>query len=61
MKFYITKKKYKKINKLQRIEEDKIFIETDNNKYNSCNQINILDKIYEYYVLFIKFIINYKN
>ena len=46
------------------IEKNNIFIETviDNKqKYNSFNQINIIDKLYEYYVSFIKFILNYKN
>lgn len=65
MKIYTNKKIIKKsINKLDKIDENNIFIETviDNKqKYNSFNQINIIDKLYEYYVSFIKFILNYKN
>ena len=65
MKIYTNKKTIKKnIKKMDKIDENNIYIETviDNkNKYNSFNQINIIDKLYEYYVSFIKFIINYKN
>jgi hypothetical protein len=65
MKIYSNKKTIKKsINKLDKIDENNIYIETviDNkHKYNSFNQINIIDKLYEYYVSFIKFILNYKN
>jgi hypothetical protein len=55
-------KKNKKMTKMERIDEDSVFIEVSNNKpkYNEYNQINIMDKLHEFYVIFIKFLMNIK-
>lgn len=55
-------KKNKKMTKMERIDEDSVFIEVNNNKpkYNEYNQINIMDKLHEFYIIFIKFLMNIK-
>lgn len=55
-------KKSKKMTKMERIDENSIFIEITNNKpkYNQYNQINIMDKLHELYVTLIKFLMNIK-
>jgi len=55
-------KKNKKMTKMERIDEDSVFIEVTNNKskYNEYNQINIMDKLHEFYVTLIKFLMNIK-
>jgi hypothetical protein len=50
---YSNYKKKRKISKLEKIDEDKIFIEKKI-EYNEYNQINIIEKIYELYNKFIK-------
>lgn len=54
-------RKHKKLTKMERIDENTIFIEITNNspKYNSYNQINIMDKIQEFYVMLLKFIFKF--
>jgi len=48
---YSQYKKKKIVLKLDKIDEDKIFIEKNiNNKYNEYNQKNIIKKIYEIYL-----------
>lgn len=51
--------KKRKINKMDRIDEEKIYIEKNNyQKYNEYNQINIIEKIYDLYLKFIKIFSN---
>ena len=50
---YSNYKKKRKISKLEKIDEDSIFIEKQV-KYNEYNQINIIEKIYELYNKLIK-------
>lgn len=54
-------RKHKKLTKMERIDENTIFIEITNTppKYNSYNQINIMDKIQELYVILLKFIFKF--
>jgi len=56
----INHKLKRKIKKLDIIDENKLFLESQP-KYNEYNQINVIDKLYEIYVSFIKFLFNYKN
>jgi len=54
------RKHKKKITKMERIDENSVFIEMTNPpKYNSYNQINIMDKIQELYVMLLKFIFKF--
>jgi len=56
------RKHKKKITKMERIDENTVFIEIINTpppKYNSYNQINIMDKIQELYVMLLKFILKF--
>jgi hypothetical protein len=46
----------KKFMKLETINENSIFIEKQKPKINEYNQINIMDKILELYVMLLKFI-----
>lgn len=56
---YSQYKKKRIVFKLDKIDEDKIFIEKNNNKqYNEYNQISIIKKIYEIYLDVIKKIFN---
>ena len=56
---YSQYKKKRIVFKLEKIDEDKIFIEKNNNKqYNEYNQISIIKKIYEIYLDVIKKIFN---
>ena len=50
---YSNYKKKRKISKLEKIDEDSIFIEKQI-EYNEYNQINIIEKIYELYNKLIK-------
>lgn len=44
-----------KMKKLERIDEDQVFVERPIiNKYNEYNQINIFEKLYEIYLFYIK-------
>lgn len=52
---YIQKKiLFKKKPKLETIQENELLF---HNKYNEYNQINILEKLYEFYVSLLKFFI----
>jgi len=54
-------KKSIKMKKLERIDENRVFIERPiMNKYNEYNQINIFEKLYEIYLFYIK-LLNIKN
>lgn len=53
----MIKKKFKKIIKMDTIYEDYIYVEQNKRKYNEYNQINILDKLFELYVMFLKLFI----
>jgi hypothetical protein len=46
----------KKFMKMDTIYEHKVYIEVPKKKINEYNQINIMDKILELYVLLLKFI-----
>jgi len=60
MKLIKTKKSIK-MKKLERIDENQVFIERPKiNKYNEYNQINIFEKLYEIYLFYIK-LLNIKN
>ena len=54
-------RKHKKLTKMERIDENTVFIETTHksHKYNKYNQINIIDKIQELYVMLLKFIFKF--
>ncbi len=54
-KYNVQFKLKKKLKKLHIIDENKVFIEKQY-KYNNYNQINIIDKLYEFYVSIIKFL-----
>lgn len=58
-KFNKTLKSNKKLDKLDIIYENTIYIEKTKAKYNEYNQINIFDKLYELYISILKFIVNY--
>ncbi len=53
----MMKKSHKKLIKMDTIYEDYIYIEKTQRKYNEYNQINILDKLLELYVMFLKLFI----
>ena len=54
------RKHKRKLIKMERIDENSVFIEMTNSpKYNSYNQINIMDKIQELYVMLLKFILKF--
>jgi len=48
--------KKRKMVMMDRIDENSIFIE-NRPKYNEYNQINIIDKLHEIYVIVIKFLL----
>jgi|688.fasta_scaffold01450_34 hypothetical protein len=52
--------KKRKISKLEKIDEDSIFIEKQV-KYNEYNQINIIEKIYDLYNKLIKTLIKHNS
>ncbi len=53
-------KNKKKLIKMERIDENSVFIEIDQKpKYNEYNQINIIDKLQEIYVIIIKFLFKF--
>lgn len=54
-------RKHKKLTKMERIDENTVFIEKTNKRhtYNKYNQINIMDKIQELYVILLKFIFKF--
>lgn len=58
-KFNKTLKSNKKLDKLDIIYENKIYVEKTTTKYNEYNQINLFDKLYELYISILKFIVNY--
>jgi len=54
------RKHKRRLIKMERIDENSVFIEMTNSpKYNSYNQINIMDKIQELYVMLLKFILKF--
>lgn len=54
--------KKKKFIKMERIDENSIFIDINNKpKYNEYNQINILEKLQEIYVIIIKFVLKFNQ
>lgn len=57
---YSNYKKKRKISKLEKIDEDSIFIEKQV-KYNEYNQINIIEKIYDLYNKLIKTLIKHNS
>lgn len=58
-KFNKTLKSNKKLDKLDIIYENKIYVEKTTTKYNEYNQINLFDKLYELYISILKYIVNY--
>jgi len=53
-------KNKKKLIKMERIDENSVFIEIDQKpKYNEYNQVNIIDKLQEIYVIIIKFLFKF--
>lgn len=60
--YKLIKIKYNKMGKkrkmvmMERIDENSLFIE-NKQKYNEYNQINIMDKLHEIYVIIIKFLL----
>lgn len=55
---FYKKKNKRKLHKLDRIEEDKIYIEISKEEYNDYNQISIMKKIYELYLKIVKILFN---
>lgn len=55
-------KNKKKLIKMERIDENSVFIENDQKpKYNEYNQVNIIDKLQEIYVIIIKFLFKFNQ
>jgi hypothetical protein len=55
---YNKYKKKRNLKKLDKIDEDKIYVEKKDDKYNELNQINLWKKIYEIYLEVVKQIFN---
>jgi hypothetical protein len=55
-------KNKKKLIKMERIDENSVFIEINQKtKYNEYNQVNIIDKLQEIYVIVIKFLFKFNQ
>jgi hypothetical protein len=55
------KKNKKIIHKLEKIDENKIFVEINNKKYNEYNQISIIEKINEIYNKIVIYLLKINN
>jgi len=56
---YLHYKKKRRVFKLDKIDEEKIYIENIHPKYNEYNQISIMDKMYDMYLKVIKILLKY--
>jgi hypothetical protein len=54
---YLHYKKKRRVCKLDKIDEENIYIEKIHYKYNEYNQISIMDKMYDMYLKVIKILL----